>query len=55
VQKKYIYHTEPISPISGCEQILPISPTGSDKLQTTPHPETSAAAPPRPYRKTDRN
>ena len=36
----------------------PISPTSStriDKLQNTPHPETNTAAPPRPYRKTDRN
>jgi len=39
------------------EPISPISPTGSAKLQTTdtPHPQTSTAAPPRPYRKTDRN
>jgi len=37
------------------EPISHTSPTGTDKLQTTPHPETSTAAPPRPYRKTDRN
>ena len=37
------------------EPISPTSPTGTDKLQTTPCPEASAAAPSRPYRKTDRN
>ena len=46
---------EPISPTSGCEPISLISPTGSDKLPTPSHSETSTAAPPRTYRKTDRN
>jgi len=53
-------HREP-APLNTFEKSAPtepISPTSStriDKLQNTPHPETSTAAPPRPYRKTDRN